>query len=91
MSDAIIDALKKENDDLKSQITQGGVNFNNVLVNLEATKQMLNEAMNSILQLRTGNIMIQNNIKQATDKALADKQIIDDLNKKLADLSQKGK
>jgi len=82
----------KMSDDLMSKVTelQNQVNqYKNTLdavgAQLDAHKQMLNESLNSILQLRTHNIMLQKQLNESATKCKNLEDEVDRLTKELAD------
>lgn len=82
----------KMSDDLMSKITelqnelkQYKNALEGVSATLDAHKQMLNESLNTILQLRTQNIMTQKQLNESATKCKTLEDEVARLNKELAD------
>jgi chromosome segregation ATPase len=68
--------------ELQNEIKQYKNALDGVSATLDAHKQMLNESLNSILQLRTQNIIVQKNLNESATKCQK-------LEKELADCKTK--
>lgn len=62
--------------ELQNELKQYKAGVDSLSAQLDAHKQMLNESLNSILQLRTQNIMMQ---KHSTDVTLKNNQLTQDV------------
>lgn len=66
-----IESVTAENNQLKAQLSQLQMNLKGMVAQLDATKQMFNEAMASCLQLRTNNNMMNGHINELNEKIKA--------------------
>lgn len=78
-----IDELTVENTNLKNQLQQNGAGVENLLIQIDAHKGMLNESLSAALNLRTHMIGLQKQNKQVVDHANALQKQIDTLKAEL--------
>lgn len=80
MTQPTIESLTTANNALTKQLEQAKANFQGIQIQLQATQEMLNEGVQTSLQLRTKSLMMQKVIQEQTAKA-------QELTKQVADLS----
>lgn len=83
--------LQKENALLKQQADQNSAGIHGLLAQLDAHKAMLNESLTASLHLRTNMILVQKSNKELADKNIELKKLLDEANKRLADIEEEKK
>lgn len=81
---AQVDKLKEENANLSNLNSQNQQGIASLMAQFDAAKQMLNESLASSLQLRTHLTLFQKKVNELSEKAEADKKVIDGLNSELS-------
>jgi FtsZ-binding cell division protein ZapB len=75
--------LRSENNNLKDQLNKNSQGVQGLLIQLDACKELLNQNLNSDLQLRTKVLFLQKSNKEFLEHINALKKKIDDLENKV--------
>lgn len=74
---------------LRKQIEQNQVGIDGLLAQLDAHKELLNESLNSGLQLRTNTLIARKQNMLLTNKLAESQKVLDGVNKQLEDATKK--
>lgn len=80
--------LQAENAALKQQAEQNSAGIHGLLAQLDAHKQMLNENLSVTLNLRTNTILLQKSNKEICDKNAELIRLLEEANKRIAELEK---
>ena len=87
MSQEVVDKLTNENAQLKKSLEVAVAQANDFVLQLDAHKQMLSEAIQSALTLRTNFLKCQRQFQDLSGKFQSSEKALADANAKIAELS----